>query len=54
MLFTSTKNIKLVPKKIMNQTILTSALLSLIVSNISPVNAQSQSFGDRLQADTSY
>ncbi|MEL6986814.1 MAG: hypothetical protein AAFY63_00020 [Cyanobacteria bacterium J06643_13] len=38
----------------MNQTILTSALLSLIVSNISPVNAQSQSFGDRLQADTSY
>ena len=33
----------------MNQTIFTSALLSLIVSNISPVNAQSQS--DRLTED---
>ena len=59
MLFISTKNIKHVPKKripalakTMNQTILTSALLSLVVSNISPVNAQSQS--DRLQANTSY
>lgn len=38
----------------MNKTILTSALLSLIVSNISPVNAQSQSLSDRLQANTSY